>query len=240
MAVYGNSKLDDNGNVKYCRTRYSMFGRWHYSSKEAELSFKKDDLRDERRAGLSKEKYAFWSSLLGGIGGAGVTVGGGVFANAAENAARKEEYIESIRPELEAETEDMKAILNERYPLLDTSKFDSTNIVEGLRKAFHDCFTRTPGGNIFQDDTLTIIPGWERYYVDWRNGNLSFVHDKLEALISRFDHYPLIDSIKDMVPAGVGAVALTVAVVAVPTVIHKLKAHRLEKQIARLEAEQVK
>ena len=175
---------------------------------------------------------------LGAIVGAITTIGGGMMATAIENAARKKAYVQTIQPEINQKVAEIKAILQERYPQLDTSNWDSSNMVEGLRKAYNDCYTTISGGNVFKSETIKIIPGWDRYFVDYRNGNLGWVNEGIESITSGYDHASILDSIRDMLPLGVGALALTLAIVAVPSLIHKAKADSLNRQIAKLEANQ--
>ncbi len=210
-------------------------GRHYYSDIETAISCKKADLKAERRHKFNKDEFKFFTALLGGISGFGVTLVGGVISNDAENAARKQAYSDSIRPELDAKAAEYVAILKERYPQLDTSNWDSTNIVQNLRQAYYNSFTKDPSLNIFQNDSVIIKD--VDIYVDWRNGNLNFVREGLNSLASGYDHYPLLDSIKDMIPVGVGAVALSALIVLAPTIHHKLKAKKIDKQITRLENE---
>jgi len=214
---------------------YIIIGPYSFNRDGSDLGWMKRALDSERRAGKFDKHFGVFGIGAGSIIGTIATAVGGVFSNGATNSARKSEYMETVRPELEAETEELKATLSERYPQFDTSGLDSTNIVAGVRKAYNDCYYTNYGGAFAEDQTF-IKDGWLDFYVDYKRGNLNFVADRLDSIANGYDHYPILDSVKDMIPVGVAAMAITCAIFAAPYIHSRINAYRISKAIDSVEA----
>ena len=202
---------------------------------QEKLTKLKRDYKDET---WELGKYEFIAKVGSALGlgiGAAVTFLGGLLANSAENKARKAEYIEAHLPEVEAKTEEIKAQLHEKYPVLDTSNLDYTNIEDVMRDAYYNCFHKISGG-AFSEDVITIKDGWTDYYVDYANRNLGWVKEEMDSVTNGYDHASITDSILTSLPSGVGSMAVICAAAIIPLAIHKAKMHSMQKEINELEA----
>ncbi len=170
------------------------------------------------------------------LGSLGLSATFTIFSNMASNAPLKQEHIAATMPEREAFIESVKADLKNEYPALDTTDMDSTNVTDVLYNAYKDSYNVVNHGGWRGAETI-VKEDMKNYYIDFNNHKFDYITDTLDNMANDFEHYPLLDSLRDVVPAGVAGAVLCFAWAMYPLLRAKHKVNKIDREIALVEAE---
>ena len=176
LGEVGYAKCGDGSKIKKFDAHKLMLEKT-----EQEYDFMKSKLwlktKEKMESRDTSKKPDAEDAILSSILNAAVSFTGGMIFSAVRQFQKKDkiqqaknEYLTT--DEAEQIADNIKANLNAKYPTLDTSDMNASNIIGKMRDAYDNCYSEH-----YTD--VTIKPGWENYYVDCRHGLI----DNLENIL---------------------------------------------------------
>ncbi|MBR4270334.1 MAG: hypothetical protein IKQ31_01480 [Clostridia bacterium] len=156
--------------------------------------------------------------------------------NIVKNSPLKQAHIEASLPERNAYIESVKEELLEKYPHIDIENMDSTNARDVLYSNYFDSYYKIDHGGWRGTETI-VKDEMKSYYIDFKNHKLDYITDTLDNMANDFEHYPLLDSLREIIPAGLAGAVICFAWASYPRIRAKHNLNQINKEIAKVEAE---